>query len=175
MLNLISTLVLAAQSHAAPVDSTHCVAAARFLRTERHMVAEIGADTLDDWRTRKRLITCRITAAGGTTLGVQKEAVHFYEVLRAAKWVRTPDPRDSPNEGSLRYRWQQSDCRFNINAEALLGTDAENRVNEKLALKSGETRYQMYVVCTPAMPSTPRDTVSRSVASRALLVRRGRL
>lgn len=125
------------------------------------MVAEIGADTLDDWRTRKRLITCRITAVGGTALGVQKEAVQFYELLRAAKWVRTPDPRDSPNEGSLRFRWEQSDCLFNINREALLGTDAEGRVNDKLVLKPGEVRYQMYVVCTPAMPAAPRDTLAR--------------
>lgn len=158
MLRFISHILVALNSAAAPVDSTHCVAAAQFLRTERHMVAEIGADTLDDWRTRKRIITCRITAVGGTALGVQKEAVHFYEVLRAAKWVRTPDPRDSPNEGSLRFRWQQSDCLFNINREALLGTDAEQRVNDKLVLKPGEERYQMYVVCTPAMPAAPRDT-----------------
>ena len=75
MLRLISHIVIALGGHAAPVDSTHCLAAARFLRTDRHMVAEIGADTLDDWRTRKRLITCRITAVGGTALGVQKEAV----------------------------------------------------------------------------------------------------
>lgn len=169
MLRLIPHILIALGGHSVAVDSTHCVAAARFMRTERHMVAEIGVDTLDDWRTKKKIITCRITAVGGTDIGVQKEAVRFYEVLRAAKWVRTPDPRDSPNEGSLRFRWQQSDCLFNINREALLGTDAEGRVNERLALKPGEERYQMYVVCTPAMPAAPRDT------SDALLVGRWRL
>ena len=59
------------------------------------MIAEVEADTIDDWRTRKRVAGCRITAAGGTEIGVAKEAVRFYELLRAAKWVRTPEPRES--------------------------------------------------------------------------------
>lgn len=137
-------------------DTSHCAAAARFLRDERHMVAEIEADTIDDWRTQKRVPGCRITAAGASELGVNREAVHFYELLRAAKWVRTPEPRDSPNEGSLRFRWEQADCLFNINAEALLGTDAEQRVNDTLHVPAGQTRYQIFVMCMPAMPAVPR-------------------
>jgi hypothetical protein len=137
-------------------DTLPCQAAARFLRDERHMIVEVEVDTIDDWRTQKRVPGCRITAAGGTELGVGPEAVHFYELLRAAKWVRTPEPRDSPNEGSLRFRWEQADCLFNINAEALLGTDAEQRVNDRLRVPSGQTRYQMFVMCMPAMPAAPR-------------------
>ncbi|QJR37379.1 hypothetical protein [Gemmatimonas groenlandica] len=136
-------------------DTAPCAEAARFLRTERHMLAEVEVDTIDDWRTKKRVAGCRITAAGGTEIGVNKEAVRFYELLRAAKWVRTPDPRDSPNEGSLRFRWEQSDCLFNINAEALLGTDAEQRVNDKLQVPAGQTRYQIFVMCMPAMAAAP--------------------
>ena len=120
------------------------------------MIAEVEVDTIDDWRTQKRVPGCRITAAGGTEIGVGREAVRFYELLRAAKWVRTPEPRDSPNEGSLRFRWEQADCLFNINAEALLGTDAEQRVNDKLKVPAGQTRYQMFVMCMPAMPAVPR-------------------
>ncbi len=137
-------------------DTSACAAAARFLRNERHMQAEVEVDTIDDWRTRQRVAGCRITAAGGTALGVNKEAVHFYELLRAAKWVRTPDPRDSPNEGSLRFRWEQADCLFNINAEALLATDAEQRVNDRLRVPDGQTRYQIFVMCMPAMPAAAR-------------------
>ena len=137
-------------------DTSHCEVAARFLRDERHMVVEVEIDTIDDWRTQKRVPGCRITAAGGTELGVGPEAVRFYELLRAAKWVRTPEPRDSPNEGSLRFRWEQADCLFNINAEALLGTDAEARVNDRLRLPAGQTRYQMFVMCMPAMAAAPR-------------------
>lgn len=151
---------LAALSLAVPADSTLCTAAARFLRNEQRMVAEIEADTIDDWRTRKRLAGCRITAAGGTTLGVSGEAVRFYERLRAARWVRTPDPRDAPNEASLRFRWEQADCLFNVNAEAMLNTEAEARVNDALVLKPGEVRYQVFVMCLPAQPAAPSPPTS---------------
>ncbi len=154
MITLFAALLLG--NIAAPVDSTHCVAAARFMRNEQRMVAIIDTDTLDDWRTHKRLAGCRITAAGGSDVGVAKEAVRFYERLRAAKWVRTPDPRDSPNEGALRFRWEQTDCVFNINADALLGTDSESRVNELLTTKAGEVRYQVVAFCIPALPADPR-------------------
>lgn len=120
------------------------------------MVAEIETDTINDWRTGKRVGGCRITAAGGTDIGVGKEAARLYERLRAASWTRTPDPRDAPNEASLRYRLGSSDCLFNVNAEALLYTDAEGRVNEALVLKTGHTRYQVFVMCLPAMPAKPR-------------------
>ncbi len=151
---IAALLALLAAPYAA--DTSHCAAAARFLRDARHMRVEVEVDTIDDWRTKRRVPGCRITAAGGTELSVGREAVRFYELLRAATWVRTPDPRDSPNEGSLRFRWEQSDCLFNINAEALLGTDAEQRVNDTLQVPAGQTRYQMFVMCMPAMPAAPR-------------------
>ncbi len=138
-------------------DSALCSAAARFLRSEQRMVAEIGPDTIDDWRTRKRLAGCRITAAGGTDVGVQREAVRLYERLRAAQWMRTPDPFDAPNEASLRFRREQSDCLFNVSVEAMLNTDAEARVNDALVLAPDAVRYQVFVFCLPALPASPRQ------------------
>ena len=145
-------LVAIAQS-AALADSSDCVAGAAFLRDTQHMVAVIERDTIEDWRTKQRVIGCRITAAGVTDLTVQREAVRFYERLRASGWTRTPDPRDAPNEASLRFRMAQSDCLFNINAEALLGTRAESTVNRALKLGVGESRYQVLALCMPAMPA----------------------
>lgn len=138
-----------------PADTTHCVAAAQFLREEQRMVATIDRDTIDDWRTHRRLVGCRVTAAGTTSAGVAYEAVRFYERLRAAKWTRTPDPRDAPNEASLRFRWAGSDCVFNVYGDARLGTDAEHRVNEALSPGPGETRYQALALCMPALPASP--------------------
>ncbi len=111
---------------------------------------------MDDWRTRQRTAGCRITAAGASDIGVAREAVRFYERIRAVGWTRTPDPRDAPNEASLRFRHEQSDCLFNVNGEQLLGTKAESRVNRALALKPGQVRYQLFVQCVPAMPAAPR-------------------
>jgi len=138
-----------------PADTVHCVAAARFLREQQHMVAAIDRDTIDDWRTGRRLSGCRVTAAGTTTSGIANEAVRFYERLRTAGWTRTPEPRDAPNEASLRFRWQRSDCVFNINDEARLGTDAELRVNEALQHVPGTTRYHVLALCMPALPASP--------------------
>jgi len=153
-------LILALAPHVspgprAPDDTVHCVAAAQFLREHQRMVASVERDTIDDWRTGRRLAGCRVTAAGTTTSGVASEAVRFYERLRAARWTRTPEPRDAPNEASLRFRWQGSDCVFNVYAEAGLGTDAEFRVNEALKPAPGETRYQVLALCMPALPASP--------------------
>ena len=155
MLSVFLTLVFSQAS--AVADTTHCAAAARFLRDDRHMVAAIDADTIDDWRTRQKVAGCRITAAGGTGIGVQPEAVRLYERLRSAGWTRTPDPRDAPNEASLRFRWERTDCLFNVSAEAMLNTEAESRVNDALVLKPGERRYQVLVLCMPAMASVARE------------------
>ena len=54
-MHLLPHLLLAASLDAAGADSTLCAEAARFLRTEQRMVAEVGPDTIDDWRTRKRV------------------------------------------------------------------------------------------------------------------------
>ncbi len=146
-------LLFAITRSVALADTADCVAGAAFLRDTQHMVAILERDTIDDWRTKQRVNGCRITAAGATELTVQGEAVRFYERLRAAGWTRTPDPRDAPHEASLRFRMAQSDCLFNINAEALLGTRAETQVNRALKLSAGETRYQVLALCMPAMPA----------------------
>lgn len=135
-----------------------CTAADAFLRDDRRMATVVEADTIDDWRTRKRVVGCRISAAGGTPRGVQAEAVSFYERVRAIGWVRTPDPRDAPNEGSLRFRSGSVDCLFNVYGPAMLNTDAEMVAEDRRPLAAGETRYHVYVMCMPAMPAAPRDS-----------------
>lgn len=157
LLTLVGLSMGLTGSLGAPADTAHCTEAARFLTASQHMIAEVERDTIDDWRIGRRIVGCRITAAGGTSGTVRDEAVRMYERLRAAGWTRTPEPRDAPNEASLRFRWKQSDCLFNVNAQAMLGTDAEGRVIDKLALKPGETRYQVFVMCTPALPAIPRE------------------
>lgn len=132
-----------------------CTAAERFLRESQQLVAVVEPDTIDDWRTKKRLAGCKITAAGGTTRGVQPQAVAFYEAVRAAGWTRTPDPKDAPNEASLRFRMEQADCLFNVFGPPMLNTDAEAMVNERRPLKSGETRWHVYAMCLPALPAGP--------------------
>lgn len=138
-------------------DTTVCINAVNFLRDDRHMVAVVDADTIDDWRTGKKTPGCHITAAGGSMKAVQKEAVFFYERVRALGWTRTPDPRDAPTEGSLRFRRENVDCLFNVNASPMLNTDAEQRVNDALKLSAGETRYQVFVMCVLAAAAKPRQ------------------
>ncbi|MEP6781302.1 MAG: hypothetical protein ABJC26_15500 [Gemmatimonadaceae bacterium] len=137
-------------------DTILCINAANFLRDDRHMVAAVDADVIDDWRTAKKTAGCRITAAGGSMQTVQKEAVLLYDRLRSLGWTRTPDPRDAPTEGSLRFRRENADCLFNVNASAMLNTDSEQRVNDALRLNAGETRYQVFVMCVPAAAAKPR-------------------
>jgi hypothetical protein len=134
-----------------------CTAAERFLRADRQLVTRVEADTLDDWRTHKTLVGCRITSAGGTMSGVQAEAVAFYERLRAiGGWARTPDPRDSPNEGSLRFRTGNADCLFNVYGPSMLNTEAEGRVDEARPLTGREVRWHVYAICLPAMAAGER-------------------
>ncbi len=160
MLTLLSlAVVLVRPVTVAVPDTTHCTAAASFLRETQRMQALVEPDTINDWRTQQRLTGCRITAAGGTTQTLRNEAISFYDRLRAAKWVRTPDPRDAPTESSLRFRWEKSDCLFNVTRDAMLFTDAEAQVNEALLLKSGENRYHVFVMCTAALPATTRKTL----------------
>lgn len=141
---------------AAPADTLHCVDAARFMRGTMHMEAIVEADVIDDWRTHQKLPGCRITAAGGSDMPITATARSFYDQLRDAKWTRTPDPVDAPNEASLRFRMGKSDCLFNVNGTPLLNTDAEVRVNDRLKINGSDTRYQVFVMCTPAMPAAPR-------------------
>jgi hypothetical protein len=143
-----------------------CTAAAAFLKTDRQMSAIVEADTIDEWRTRTKVVGCKITAAGGTTRGLQAEAVGFYERIRAVGWVRTPDPRDAPNEGSLRFRQGAVDCLFNVYGNAMLMTEAEDQASSARALAAGEQRYHVYVMCMPAMPAAPRDSTASSASAR---------
>jgi hypothetical protein len=151
---LISILFVLSRA-AVPTDSAFCDAAARFLRDTQRMVAEVDADTLDDWRTHRRLAGCRVTAAGTSDLGVSGEATRLYDRLRSAGWQRTPDPRDAPHEASLRFRHAGADCLFNVYEVPRLFTDAEARVNEAVTARAGASRYQVVVVCVPAMPAAP--------------------
>ena len=143
----------AASTAPSPADTAHCTAAAAFLRGTQGMTAEVETDTFDDWRTRKHVPGCRITAAGASDLTLRNEAIRLYDRLRTAGWVRTPEPSDSPNEASLRFRMSQSDCLFHVNTEAMLGTDAEGRVNDLVKVAPGTKRYQVFVMCMPAMPA----------------------
>ncbi|MEP6766017.1 MAG: hypothetical protein ABJB66_17015 [Gemmatimonadaceae bacterium] len=153
---ILSAILLSVGGTAKP-DTTLCMNAANFLRDDRHMIATIDTDTVDDWRTGKKTPGCRVTAAGGSTQTVPKEAVFFYDRVRALGWARTPDPRDAPTEASLRFRRDNADCLFNVNASALLNTDSEQRVNDALKLNERETRYQVFVMCVPAAAAKPRQ------------------
>ncbi|MFN8804125.1 MAG: hypothetical protein ACK5ZO_18380 [Gemmatimonas sp.] len=155
--SLLSAALLLMPPAPQPAPQPLCVDAAAFLTTDRTMAVVVEADTLDDWRTRQRLTGCRITAAGGTVRGVQPEAVAFYERVRAVGWVRTPDPYDAPSEASLRFRMGKADCLFNLYGDAMLMTDAEDRVDLARVLAPGEKRYHVYVMCLPVMPAAPRE------------------
>ncbi len=155
--SLLSAALLLLPPAPQPAPQPLCVDAAAFLTTDRTMAVVVEADTLDDWRTRQRLTGCRITAAGGTVRGVQPEAVAFYERVRAVGWVRTPDPYDAPSEASLRFRMGKADCLFNVYGDAMLMTDAEDRVDLARVLAPGEQRYHVYVMCLPVMPAAPRE------------------
>ncbi len=117
------------------------------------MAAEVERDTLDDWRTKKRQLVCRVTAAGVTSRSVRDAAIQFYDSVRANGWVRSPDPMDSPNEASFRFRRKGNDCLFNFYQDAVLFTDAELRVGDQRVPGAGEIRYGVLVQCMAAMPA----------------------
>jgi hypothetical protein len=143
-----------------PSDTVFCAGAAAFLRDTQRMEAVVEPDSINDWRSQRRVGGCRITAAGGTTLSHKEEVTRLYERLRAEGWTRTPDPRDAPNEGSLRYRRDGADCLFNYNVEAMLFTDAETLVLERLRLASREVRYHVFVLCLAVQSPSPRGRAS---------------
>lgn len=126
------------------------------MTTDYKMTAIVDRDTVDDWRTGRKLPGCRVTAAGVTARTLRTEATLFYEQLRAAGWSRTPDPRDAPNEASLRFRKDGVDCLFNVYGDALLFTDAEQRVAEATVPPPGRMRYGVFVMCTEALPAAAR-------------------
>jgi len=135
---------------------SHCEEAARFLEKDMGLVVVTEPDTLDDWRTGKRQPGCRVTASGLTETRVAVEAIRFYEQVRQAGWTRTPDPRDSPNEASLRFRKGGSDCLFNVYEGVLLMTEAERKVSAATVPTPGRVRYGVFVMCMAALPAAPR-------------------
>lgn len=138
-----------------------CEGAERFVREVMGMVAVSEPDTIDDWRTRRMVPGCRVTAAGASGLPSAEVARGFYEVIRESDWVRTPDPRDAPNEASLRYRKDGADCLFNFYDSSMsLNTEAEMTVSDAVFVGRGETLYNFLVLCTPAAPAAPRGGVS---------------
>lgn len=159
----ISTFVLtlglctvAGVSAGAAQDLARCERADRLLSYEFGMETRVDSDTLDDWRTGKRLEVCQITAAGVRRTTLQTTAREFYEKVREAGWTRTPDPRDAPNEASLRFRMAETDCLFNVYQGILLGTESEIAVSNALVRQRGEDMYHVLVRCMPAMEARPR-------------------
>lgn len=132
-------------------EELRCVEAERFLTQQLLMVTRVEPDTLDDWRTSQRLPGCRITAAGARRSSLAVAARVLYEKVRAEGWMRTPDPRDAPNESSLRFRIGETDCLFNVYQGILMGTDAELAVTGAVERRPGEELYHVVVWCLPAM------------------------
>lgn len=149
---------VAAAPEAQGQDEERCIPAEQFLVGDLGMKAQIDADTIDDWRTQQHVPGCRVTAAGLTRLDMEAEAGRFYERLRAAGWTRTPDPRDAPAEASLRFRMGETDCLFNFYEGILLFTEAELEVSTAMVPGPGEARYNVLVMCKPAMDAAPRGT-----------------
>lgn len=134
-----------------------CVEAERFVR-DLGMEALTEPDTIDDWRTGLVTPGCRVTAAGATAESTGIVARGFFQALADSEWHRTPDPRDSPNEASLRYRRFDADCLFSYYDGSLsLGTEAEFAVMDAVDLRPGEGLYHLLVRCVPAAPAAPRD------------------
>jgi hypothetical protein len=134
-----------------------CVGAERFVQEVMGLVAVAEPDTIDDWRTRRMVPGCRVTAAGASSLPSADIARGFYEVIVENGWARTPDPRDAPSEASLRFRRDGADCLFNYYDSAMsLNTDAEMMVSDAVYVGRGEKLYNFLVLCTPAAPAAPR-------------------
>ncbi len=132
-----------------------CRDAERFLEEEMEMVALTEPDTIDDWRTQSMVPGCRITAAGRTSGSFEQAARFFFDRVRAAGWARTPNPRDAPNEASLRFRMNGADCLFSFYTGGILGTEAEGTVDDAVVPAPGERRYNFLVMCTPEMDAAP--------------------
>jgi len=133
-----------------------CEDANAFLGASLAMTSRVAADTFNDWRSGERLAGCRITASGVSPLSPREQAEYFYEQLRAAGWTRTPDPRDAPNEGSLRFRMREADCLFNVYQGMVLFTEDEIEVSNAVMPGPGETRFGVFAMCMPVMEASPR-------------------
>jgi len=134
-------------------ETRHCAEAHRHLVEVADMAAITEPDTIDDWRTGRMVPGCRVTAAGVTSLTERDLLVQFYGGVRAAGWNRTPDPADAPNEASLRFRKEGSDCLFNYYTDGMLFTEAEEEVDNAVVPIPGQIRYNFLVLCMPAAPA----------------------
>ena len=158
-IGVILLVLCALFAEVAPVSAQLdlCLEAERFVRDVIGMTAIAEPDTIDDWRTKKMVPGCRVTAAGATSQSSASVARGFYEILPESGWSRTPDPRDAPNEASLRFRRDGADCLFNFyDASMVLNTDAEMSVSDAVFLQAGERLFNFLVLCTPAAPAAPR-------------------
>ncbi|MSR35679.1 MAG: hypothetical protein EXR95_03395 [Gemmatimonadetes bacterium] len=144
-----------AGTEAGAQDVTRCEPVRAFLTEQFGMVAEISPDTIDDWRTAKIVPGCRVTAAGGTPIGLGQQAGMLYNQLGVAGWTRTPEPRDAPAESALRMRLSDTDCFFTPYSGIAIGTEAERRVTMAFEPRSDDARYNLLVQCMPAMDAIP--------------------
>jgi hypothetical protein len=150
------SVVLEAQnSITAQVDL--CLDAERFIKNVAGMVSLTEPDTINDWRTQSLTPGCRVTASAATKQLSRNVVRDFFDLLRSDAWIRTPDPRDAPNEASLRFRKSQADCLFSFyDSSVSLNTDAELTVSDAVFKTVGEKLYYFLVLCTPAAPAAPR-------------------
>lgn len=151
-----ATFAILLAAPTAPQQVKLCEGARLFLVERLHLTAIVDPDTIDDWRTKQLTPGCRVTASGFTDIGLRREAVRFYERVRAAGWVRTPEPFDAPNEASLRFRLAGVDCLFNVYEGVLLNTESELRVTGEGTPAPGESRYNVFTMCVPARSAAPR-------------------
>ena len=148
-------LLVAPTAAAAQVEL--CLEAEQFMRDVMGMTALSEPDTIDDWRTRKMVPGCRVTAAGGSRLPASQIVEGFYAQIDIEGWTRTPDPRDAPAEASIRYRKSGVDCLFNFyDNSTTLATEAELVVSDAVPLGPGEVLFNFLVLCMPAAPAAPR-------------------
>jgi hypothetical protein len=154
----VAAVILAPTSRAEAQSGVDlCLDAERFVRDSVGMTTVTEPDTIDDWRTQAMVPGCRVTAAGATRRTDAAEARDFYERIRQAGWERTPDPRDAPNEASLRFRRAGADCLFNYyTLQSPLNTEAELAVTDAVFRGAGERIFNFLVLCTPAAPAVPR-------------------
>ncbi|MHC4925451.1 MAG: hypothetical protein ACYTG4_15450 [Planctomycetota bacterium] len=152
-LGVLALAACAAGADADAQDLDRCVAAERYLTEQLGMVAEIGPDTLEDWRTDRTLVGCRVTAAGSTPLDLRDVSGGLYSGLFATGWERTPDPQDAPAESSLRLRLGDTDCLFSLYDNIAIGTAAELRVSNAIVIPRGEQRFNVLAQCFAAEES----------------------
>jgi len=146
-----------AQSGAGAQEVARCEPAQRLLTEQLGMVTETEPETVDDWRTGRLVPGCRVTAAGSTSFAMRDQAEGVFYGIIAAGWERTTDPRDAPNESSLRFRMGDTDCLFSFYSGIVIGTESERRTIHALVIPPGESRYNVLVQCIPAMEARPRS------------------